>query len=307
MEFRILGPVEVWDGAQLLDLGGPKPRALLAVLLVYANQVVSTDRLVDQLWDHAPPPTARNLTQVYVSRLRQTLQCRRTATVPGQVLVTRPPGYLLRVEAGELDVHRFEALAAAARRATAAGDLAGAAERWRAALALWRGPALDGVASEALRRSAAPRLEEVHLGALEERLEVDLRLGRHAELVGELETLANEHPLRERLRRQLMLALYRSGRPAEALAVYHTHHTASANRGAGPGAQPGHAAAGAGGPAGRSGPGADSPYRGRRSGPSGDAASALPAPPPTSTTSPAGRPPQPRCSSCWRQSRRPRS
>ena len=98
------------------------------------------------------PPTARNLTQVYVSRLRQTLRCRRTATVPGQVLVTRPPGYLLRVEAGELDVHRFEALAAAARRASAAGDLAGAAERWRAALALWRGPALDGVASEALRR-----------------------------------------------------------------------------------------------------------------------------------------------------------
>jgi DNA-binding SARP family transcriptional activator/tetratricopeptide (TPR) repeat protein len=220
MEFRILGPVDVWDGAQRLDLGGSKPRALLAVLLLHANQVVSTDHLVDQLWEEAPPPTARNLVQVYVSRLRQALPRSRDGGVAAQVLVTRPPGYLLRVAAGELDLHRFEALTADARQATGDGDLEGAAERWCAALALWRGPALDGVASEALQRTVVPRLEEARLVALEERLEVELRLGRHAQLVGELEALVASYPDRERLCRQLMLALYRSGRRAQALAVY---------------------------------------------------------------------------------------
>jgi DNA-binding SARP family transcriptional activator/predicted negative regulator of RcsB-dependent stress response len=222
VEFRILGPVEVWDGGQWLVPGGPRPRALLAVLLVHANQVVSTDRLIDQLWGEAPPATARTVVQGYVSQLRQTLHRCGDGSAAGQVLLTRPPGYLLRVEAGELDLDRFEELGAQARRAAADGDLERAAQRWRAALALWRGPPLDGVASEALRRGAVPRLEEARLVALEERLEVDLGLGRHAELVGELETLVTEHPLRERLRRQLMLALYRSGRPAEALAVYHS-------------------------------------------------------------------------------------
>jgi DNA-binding SARP family transcriptional activator/uncharacterized protein HemY len=219
MEFRILGPVEVWDGAQRLVLGGAKPRALLAVLLVHANQVVSTDRLIDQLWGEAPPSTARNLVQVYVSRLRQSLHRRRDGSAPDPVLATRPPGYLLRVEPGELDLDCFEGLTADARRATANGDLEGAAERWRAALALWRGPALAGAASE-LRRTAVPRLEEARLVALEERLEVDLGLGRHAHLVGELEALVAAHPHRERLARQLMLALYRSGRQGEALTVY---------------------------------------------------------------------------------------
>jgi DNA-binding SARP family transcriptional activator/tetratricopeptide (TPR) repeat protein len=220
MEFRILGPVEVWDGARRLVLGGPKPRALLAVLLVHANQVVSTDHLIDELWGEAPPPTARNLVHCYVSRMRQLL--RRDGSTPAQVLVTRSAGYVLQVEPGELDLYRFEELAAAARRATADGDLERAAERWRAALALWRGPALAGAASEVLQRTAAPRLEEARLAALEERLEVDLRLGQHAELVGELEALVATHPARERLRRQLMLALYRSGRQAEALTVYRT-------------------------------------------------------------------------------------
>jgi DNA-binding SARP family transcriptional activator/tetratricopeptide (TPR) repeat protein len=220
MEFRILGPVEVWDGAQRLDLGGPKPRALLAVLLLHANQVVSTDHLVDQLWGEAPPPTARSLVQVYVSRLRQALHCSRDRRAAAQVLVTRPSGYLLRVEPGELDLERFEGLAAEARRANVDGDLEGAAECWCAALALWRGPSLAGAASEVLRRTAVPRLEEARLAALEDRLEVDLGLGRHAQLVGELEALVAAHPDRECLRRQLMLALYRSGRAAEALAVY---------------------------------------------------------------------------------------
>jgi DNA-binding SARP family transcriptional activator/uncharacterized protein HemY len=220
MEFRILGPVEVWDGAQQLDLGGSKPRALLAVLLLHANQVVSTDHLVDQLWGEAPPPTARNLIQGYVSRLRQALYQSRDRSASASALATRPSGYLLRVEPGELDLERFEGLAAEARRATADGDLERAAEHWCAALALCRGPALAGAASEVLQRTVVPRLEEARRVALEERLEVDLGLGRHAELVGELEALVATHPDRERLRRQLMLALYRSGRRAEALAVY---------------------------------------------------------------------------------------
>ena len=221
MEFRILGPVEVWDGAQQLDVGGPKPRALLSLLLVHANQVVSSNRLIDQLWGEAPPPTARNTLQSHVARLRHSLH-RRNRDASAQVLVTRSPGYLLRVEPGELDLHRFEGLTRAARLAADDDDLEVAAENWRAALAPWRGPALDGAASEALRRTVVPRLEEARLAALEERLEADLRLGRHAELVGELEALVGAHPERERLCGQLMLALYRSGRQTEALTVYRT-------------------------------------------------------------------------------------
>jgi DNA-binding SARP family transcriptional activator len=220
MEFRILGPVEAWDGAEQLDLGGSKPRALLAVLLLHANRVVSTDQLVDELWGEAPPPTARNVLQVYVSRLRQALQCRRDGGPAAPLLLTRPSGYLLRVEPGELDLDQFEGLAADARRATADGDLERAAGCWRAALALWRGPALAGAAPEALRRTAVLRLEEARLVALEERLEVDLRLGRHAEVIGELEALVAANPVRERPCRQLMVALYRSGRAPEALAAY---------------------------------------------------------------------------------------
>jgi DNA-binding SARP family transcriptional activator/predicted negative regulator of RcsB-dependent stress response len=220
MEFRILGPVEVWDGAQRLDLGGSKPRALLAVLLLHPNQVVSTEHLIDQLWGEAPPATARNLVQVYVSHLRQALHRRRDGSATDQVLVTRPSGYLLRVGPGELDLDRFQTLTTDARRATLDGDLEGAAERWCAALALWRGPALAGAASEALQRTMLPRLEEARLMALEERLEADLGLGRHTQLVGELEALVASNPDRERLCRQLMVALYQSGRRAQALAVY---------------------------------------------------------------------------------------
>jgi DNA-binding SARP family transcriptional activator len=220
MEFRILGPVEVWDGTQRLAVGGSKPRALLAVLLLHANQVVTTEALVDELWGEAPPTTARNMVQVYVSRLRQALHRRGDQAAQVPVLVTRPSGYVLLVEPGELDLDCFEGLTAEARRAAADGDLERAAERWCAALALWRGPALAGAASEVLQRTAAPRLEEARLVALEERLEIDLRLGRHAQLVGELQALIAYYPGRERLCRQLMLALYRSGRQAEALTVY---------------------------------------------------------------------------------------
>jgi DNA-binding SARP family transcriptional activator/predicted negative regulator of RcsB-dependent stress response len=220
MEFRILGPVEVWDGTGRLELTGSKPRALLAVLLLHANQVVSTDKLVDEVWGEAPPPTVRNVLQNYVSRLRQVLHCRGDENETASALATRPSGYLLRVEPGQLDLHCFEDLTADARRAGADGELQLAAERWRAGLALWRGPALAGAGSEVLQRTAVPRLEEARLVALEERLDVDLRLGRHAELVGELELLVDTHPGRERLRRQLMVALYRSGRQAEALGSY---------------------------------------------------------------------------------------
>jgi DNA-binding SARP family transcriptional activator len=220
MEFRILGPVEVRDGAQRqLDLGGPMPRVLLSVLLVHANQVVSTDRLIDELWGEAAPPTARNVLQCHVSRLRRALRAGLNRAEPDAVLVTRRPGYLLRVEAGQLDLHCFEELLGQARQASAEGDRPRAAERLRAALAQWRGPALAD-ASETLRRTVGARLEEARLTALEERLDADLALGQHAELVGELEALVAAHPDRERPRRQLMLALYRSGRLAEALGVY---------------------------------------------------------------------------------------
>ena len=220
MEFRILGPVEVRDGAQRqLDLGGPMPRRLLSILLVHANEVVSTDRLIDELWDEAAPSTAGNVLQCHVSRLRRTLHAGLDGAEPDAVLVTRRPGYLLRVEAGQLDLHCFEELLGQARHASAEGDHLWAAECLRTALALWRGPALAD-ASETLCRTVGARLEEARLVALEERLDADLALGQHAELVGELEALVASHPHRERPRRQLMLALYRSGRLAEALGVY---------------------------------------------------------------------------------------
>ena len=201
MEFRILGPLEVIVGGQFLPLGGGRQRALLALLLTRPNQVVSTDRLVDQLWGAHPPKTALNTVQYYVSQLRKLLGAER--------IVTRPPGYMILVRPGELDLERFEALLAQ--------DDAGAV---REALALWRGPALADLAFEPFALAEAARLEELRLAALERRVELDLADGRGAELVGELEGLVAEHPLRERLRGQLMLALYRSGRQADALAAY---------------------------------------------------------------------------------------
>jgi DNA-binding SARP family transcriptional activator/predicted negative regulator of RcsB-dependent stress response len=220
VDFRILGPVEVWDGARQLDVGGPKPRAVLAALLLHANRVVSTDRLIDDLWGEAPPTTARNVLHSHLSRVRQALQAGRDPTAATPALLTRQGGYMLRIDSSQLDLDRFQEAIELARQAMAAGDASGAAGRLRDALALWRGPALADVASESLRQTTAPRLDEAYLVALEERLDADLALGRHAELVGELEALVASHPHRERLRRQLMLALYRSGRPAEALEAY---------------------------------------------------------------------------------------
>ncbi len=212
MEFRILGPLEVWDGGAEVSLGGPKPRALLAGLLLHPNEVVPTDRLIDELWGEDSPEDAAAALRVNVSRLRKAL--------PQDVLTTRSPGYVIRVEPDELDLHRFERLVDEGRSLLARGLAADASERLRDALSLWRGPALADFAYESFAQAAIARLEEIRLAAVELRIDADLALGRHDELVGELEALVAEHPLRERLRRYLMTALYRSGRQAEALDAY---------------------------------------------------------------------------------------
>ena len=212
MEFRILGPLEVWDEGGEVSLGGPKPRALLAVLLLHPNEVVPADRLIEELWGEDLPERAAAALRVNVSRLRKAL--------PQDVLTTRSPGYLVRVEPDELDLHCFERLVDEARSLLARGLAADASERLREALSLWRGPALADFAYESFAEAAIARLEEIRLTAVELRIDTDLALGRHDELVGELEELVAEHPLRDRLRRYLMTALYRSGRQVEALDAY---------------------------------------------------------------------------------------
>ena len=208
MEFRILGPLEVRDADHEVPLGGPRQRALLAILLTHANEVVSRDRLIDELWGKEPPETAGNILQGYISHLRK--------AVGQDAIVTRAPGYLVRLEPDRLDLHRFERLVERARDA----EPGEAAALLREALALWRGPALADFAYEPFAQAEAARLEELRLAAIERRIEADLALGRHADLVAELEALVAKHPLRERLRAQLMQALYRSGRQAEALDAY---------------------------------------------------------------------------------------
>jgi DNA-binding SARP family transcriptional activator/predicted ATPase len=208
IEFRLLGPLEVRAGAGPLPLGGQKQRALLALLLLNANRVVARDRLVDELWGESPPETAVASVQTYVSRLRKLL--------PTGVLVTRQRGYQLDIEPTKFDLTTFERLVAEARGAPPER----ASVLLRAALELWRGPALIEFEDEPFARVARERLEEARLGALEERLDADLAIGRDAELVGELEALVVEQPHRERLHAQLMIALYRSGRQAQALATY---------------------------------------------------------------------------------------
>jgi DNA-binding SARP family transcriptional activator len=212
MEFRILGPLEVWDGGGEVSLGGAKPRALLAGLLLHPNEVVPTDRLIDELWGEDSPEDAAAALRVNVSRLRKAL--------PQDVLTTRSPGYLIRVEPNELDLHRFERLVDEGRDLLARGLAAEASERLRHALSLWRGPALADFAYDSFAQTAIARLEEIRVAAVELRIDADLVLGRHHELVAELEALVAEQPLREGLRRSLMTALYRSDRQAEALSVY---------------------------------------------------------------------------------------
>jgi DNA-binding SARP family transcriptional activator len=191
-----------------VDLGGPKQRALLAVLLLQAGRAVSTDRLIDALWGEEPPRTAPTSLQNLVSQLRKLLG--------PDLVVTKPPGYLLRMEPSQLDARRAEALFDEAKAAPASERAA----KLRDALALWRGPPLEEFGYEAFAQGEIARLEELRLTLLEERLDADIGAGDAGKLVGELEALVAEHPLRERFREQLMLALYRSGRQAEALEVF---------------------------------------------------------------------------------------
>jgi DNA-binding SARP family transcriptional activator len=210
MEFRVLGPLEVLDGDRSLELGAPRERALLAFLLLHANQVVAADRIVEALWPGNRPATAAKIVQVYVSRLRKAFGPAR------DVLESRGPGYLVRVGPAELDLYRFEQLVERGAREEAAAK----AKTLREALALWRGTALAEFAYETFVQAEAARLEELRLLALEERVDADLTLGRGPELVPELESLVAEHPVRERMRAQLMRALYRAGRQADALAAF---------------------------------------------------------------------------------------
>ena len=213
LEFRILGPLEVRDGGTALPLGGTKPRALLAVLALHANQPVSAERLAVALWGEEVPPSAVKTVQVYVARLRKVLG-------DPDALVTTPAGYQLRVRPGELDAERFERQVVAARQALEDGRAQQAASQLREALAEWRGPPLAELAGVPFAPAETARLEEQRINALGLRVDAELAAGGHAELVGELQQLTTQHPWREQLHAQLMLALYRSGRQAEALEAY---------------------------------------------------------------------------------------
>src|SRR5918996_908227 len=212
LDVRLLGPLEVSRQGRAVPIGGPKPRALLAALALDARRVVSVDGLLESLWPGEPPETAAHAVQVYVSQLRKVLG--------PDTITTRPPGYVLELDPGGVDVHRFARLVGEGRETLGAGDPATASSTLREALALWRGPALADFTYEPFAQTEIARLEELRVVALEERIEADLALGRHTEVVSELEALVESQPLRERPRGQLMLALYRSGRQADALAAY---------------------------------------------------------------------------------------
>jgi DNA-binding SARP family transcriptional activator/tetratricopeptide (TPR) repeat protein len=216
MEVRLLGSLELTEDGLPVAVGGVRQRAVLALLVLHANQVVPAERLLVELWGEDAPPTAVNALQAAVSRLRRAL--------PEGRLITRPVGYLFHAAPHEVDVERFEQLLASGREALGSGTAADAAGMLRRALRLWRGPAMADFRFEPFAQAEIARLEELHLDCIEERIEADLALGAAGELVGELQRLTAEQPLRERLRGQLMLALYRSDRQADALAVYRDLH-----------------------------------------------------------------------------------
>jgi DNA-binding SARP family transcriptional activator len=215
VEFRILGPLEVQAGSSRLDLGGVRQQTVLAMLLLSAGHVVTMDRLLRAVYGEDLPPTSRSQAQISISALRRVLAAHGGAGI----ISTREQGYVLQAGNEQLDHWRFGELTDAARAARASGQLDRAVAGYRDALRLWRGPALAGLDSQ-LVQAAASRLDEQRLAVLEDRIDLGLDLGRHHELVGELTELAAEFPLRERLRGQLMLALYRCDRAAEALRVY---------------------------------------------------------------------------------------
>ena len=209
MEFGILGPLEVRHGDRLVHIEGAKERALLAFLLLHAGEPVSADRLIDELWGESPPLTAKKSVQVRVARLRR--------AIGRDVVLTRGDAYVVRVQPNELDLRRFEQLVSEGADALAAADSATAVARLDSALAVWRGPPLADFRYDSFAQAAIGRLEELRVHALELRIQAQLDLGRHARVIGELEELVEVHPFRERLRGQLMLALYRDGRQSEAL------------------------------------------------------------------------------------------
>jgi len=204
----VLGPLEVVEDGRVIALDRRRLRALLAFLLLHANKLLSSDRLIDEVWGPDPPKTASASLQNYVSRLRK--------VIGADALVSQPPGYVLRVDPESFDLARFERLTGEARGA----EPRERAEKLRAALALWRGPALDDLAFEPFARDEVGRLEEARLAALEDCIDAELELGRVGDLVAELEELVEQHPLRERFRAQQMRALYRAGRQADALAAF---------------------------------------------------------------------------------------
>jgi predicted ATPase/class 3 adenylate cyclase/DNA-binding winged helix-turn-helix (wHTH) protein len=215
MDFRILGPLEALDGRQRVALGGSKRRAVLALLLLHANETLSTDRMIDELWGEHPPATAAKTLQVHISRLRKAL-----GGGSADVVVTRGHGYELQLDPEHLDAHRFERLVAEGRTQLDAGRPEAAMPALEQALSLWRGPPLSDLAYEAFAQRETARLEDLHGAAVELLIEAKLMLGRHIEVIGQLESLVDEHPYREGLRAQLMLALYRADRQADALQAY---------------------------------------------------------------------------------------
>jgi len=212
VEYRVLGPLEVSVDGRPARLGPPKQRAMLALLVCRANTLVPASQLVDGLWGERPPGSAANLVQGYVSGLRK--------AIAKEAIETQGAGYVLRVDIGALDLQRFEELAREGSGALERGDADAASTVLRKALALWRGPALADLTDEPSLDAVVGRLDELRLLALERRIEADLALGRHADVVGELERLVDEHPLRERTRGLQMTALYRSARQAEALEAF---------------------------------------------------------------------------------------
>jgi ABC-type transport system substrate-binding protein/DNA-binding SARP family transcriptional activator len=216
IDYRLLGPIEAGVDGRPLDIGGRRQRALLAVLLLSANEPVSRDRLAERLWGERPPAGAQHTLEVYVSRLRRVLQ----PAAGCEVVLTRPGAYLLRTAEDRIDVRCFERLAGQGRRALAVNEPGQAADDLRAALALWRGGPLTGVGDESFAQAEIARLEELRARVIEDLIEAELALGGHADVIGELGALVAAHPLRERLYQLLMVALYRAGRQPEALAVY---------------------------------------------------------------------------------------
>ena len=212
MEFRILGPLEVWSDGRAVRITGAKERALLALLLLHANETVAADRLIEELWSEAPPPTARKSLQVRIAGLRRTLG--------DDVITTRADGYGISIAGDELDLHRFERLLSEGRGQLASANPTSAVELLTEAIALWHGPPLADFSYESFAQAPIARLDDLRCTALELRNEAELALDRHAHIIGELEVLVAANPFREKLNGQLMLALYREGRQAEALDVY---------------------------------------------------------------------------------------